>query len=151
MRAGAESAVEALLRSDKKRSALLAEEARLEAQLDEQARAEEAGYPDAASAAQAEAAAAATAAALVAVYDELEAEGAEAAEGRARALLAGLGFDAAKQDGPTTQLSGGWRMRLALARGLFLKPSLLMLDEPTNHLDLDAVIWLQDHLASQLA
>ena len=99
--------MEALLASDKRRAALLAEEARLEAELEAQADADEA--------------ATATATALVAVYDELELLGSEAAEGRARALLAGLGFDTAKQDGPTLQLSGGWRMRLALARGLFLK------------------------------
>ena len=114
VRAGAESAVDALLASDKRRGALLAEEARLEAELEEQAAVEEGGGMAAAT----DEAAAATAAALVAVYDELELLGSEAAEGRARALLAGLGFDAGKQDGPTSQLSGGWRMRLALARGL---------------------------------
>ena len=155
VRATAETAVQALLRSDAKRAALLEEEARLEAQLDaaeKQAAAdgegEGGGEADEAARAAAEAAAVAAATALVAVYDELEAHGSDAAEARARALLSGLGFDAAKQDAPTTQLSGGWRMRLALARGLFLRPQLLLLDEPTNHLDLDAVIWLQSHLAA---
>ena len=105
--------------SDKRRGALLAEEARLEAELEEQAAAEEGGGTTTAS----DEAATATAAALVAVYDELELLGSEAAEGRARALLAGLGFDAGKQDGPTSQLSGGWRMRLALVCYLVITPS----------------------------
>eukprot|EP00953_Heterococcus_sp_UTEX-ZZ885_P025224 13718-Heterococcus_DN1.PRE.4 len=47
---------------------------------------------------------------------------------------------------PTKHFSGGWRMRISLARALFMEPTLLMLDEPTNHLDLNAVIWLDDYL-----
>ena len=47
---------------------------------------------------------------------------------------------------PTKYFSGGWRMRISLARALFIEPTLLMLDEPTNHLDLNAVIWLDDYL-----
>lgn len=80
------------------------------------------------------------------VYDELEAIGADSAEPRARRILAGLGFNRAMQNRATKNFSGGWRMRVSLARALFLEPTLLLLDEPTNHLDLNAVIWLDNYL-----
>lgn len=80
------------------------------------------------------------------VYEELIAIGAAAAEPRARRILAGLGFTREMMNRATQALSGGWRMRVSLARALFLEPTLLMLDEPTNHLDLNAVIWLDNYL-----
>lgn len=63
-------------------------------------------------------------------------------------LLRGLGFDSAGLAKKTKAMSGGWRMRVALAEALFVRPTLLMLDEPTNHLDLGSVVWLEEYLAS---
>ena len=83
------------------------------------------------------------------IGDELEQRGAYAAEADARRILTGLGFDETKQNKPLSQLSGGWRMRAALAVALFLRPGLLLLDEPTNHLDLPATIWLASYLNSR--
>ncbi|XP_077986284.1 ATP-binding cassette sub-family F member 1-like [Glandiceps talaboti] len=80
------------------------------------------------------------------VYEELDAIGAASAEARARRILAGLQFTTEMQSRPTKHFSGGWRMRVSLARALFMEPTLLLLDEPTNHLDLNAVIWLDNYL-----
>ncbi|XP_057669894.1 ATP-binding cassette sub-family F member 1 [Diorhabda carinulata] len=80
------------------------------------------------------------------VYNELKAIGADSAEPKARRILAGLGFDKEMQDRATKNFSGGWRMRVSLARALYIEPTLLLLDEPTNHLDLNAVIWLDNYL-----
>ncbi|KAA8586079.1 hypothetical protein FQN60_007648 [Etheostoma spectabile] len=65
---------------------------------------------------------------------------------KARRILAGLSFTPEMQNRATKRFSGGWRMRVSLARALFMEPTLLMLDEPTNHLDLNAVIWLNNYL-----
>ncbi|XP_034380634.1 ATP-binding cassette sub-family F member 1 isoform X2 [Arvicanthis niloticus] len=119
-------AVQAVLRADTKRLRLLEEERRLQGQLEQ-------GDDTAAEK-------------LEKVYEELRATGAAAAEAKARRILAGLGFDPEMQNRPTQKFSGGWRMRVSLARALFMEPTLLMLDEPTNHLDLNAVIWLNNYL-----
>jgi ATP-binding cassette subfamily F protein 3 len=80
------------------------------------------------------------------IEDRLDMIGARAAPARAARILAGLGLDAAMQAQPLSELSGGWRMRVALAAVLFAEPDLMLLDEPTNHLDLEAALWLESYL-----
>ena len=76
-------------------------------------------------------------------YMELHDAGAHDAPARAQALILGLGFKTTELDKPVNSFSGGWRMRLQLARALMCPSDLLLLDEPTNHLDLDALVWLE--------
>lgn len=76
-------------------------------------------------------------------YMALHDAGAHDAASRAQALILGLGFSVAELDRPVNSFSGGWRMRLQLARALMCPSDLLLLDEPTNHLDLDALVWLE--------
>ena len=76
-------------------------------------------------------------------YTHLNDVGAHDAQARAQSLILGLGFKTSELDKPVNSFSGGWRMRLQLARALMCPSDLLLLDEPTNHLDLDALVWLE--------
>uniref|UniRef100_K3WZQ2 ABC transporter domain-containing protein n=1 Tax=Globisporangium ultimum (strain ATCC 200006 / CBS 805.95 / DAOM BR144) TaxID=431595 RepID=K3WZQ2_GLOUD len=120
-------AVDAVLKADAERWALLEEEKKLLAELETK---QDATLDDR----------------LNEVYEQLSTMNASAAEARARRILHGLGFDPDMQEKATRDFSGGWRMRISLAKALYVEPTLLMLDEPTNHLDLNAVIWLDDYL-----
>ncbi|CAK9191017.1 unnamed protein product [Sphagnum troendelagicum] len=80
------------------------------------------------------------------IYERLESMDSATAEMRAAQILHGLGFTKKMQGKKTRDFSGGWRMRIALARALFMNPTILLLDEPTNHLDLEACVWLEETL-----
>jgi ATPase subunit of ABC transporter with duplicated ATPase domains len=87
---------------------------------------------------------------IIARYGEVQGRFEEldgyALDGRAREALAGLGFDQDMMDGDVGALSGGWKMRVALARILLMRPDVMLLDEPSNHLDLESLIWLEQFL-----
>ncbi|XP_071874256.1 ATP-binding cassette sub-family F member 3 isoform X1 [Bombus fervidus] len=85
---------------------------------------------------------------LAKVYEAMQLAEVDKAPARASAILSGLGFSVERQSWPTKAFSGGWRMRLALARALFSRPDLLLLDEPTNMLDIKAILWLEKYLQS---
>jgi ATPase subunit of ABC transporter with duplicated ATPase domains len=83
------------------------------------------------------------------VQEEYAHLGGYALEGQAREVLHGLGFDDERIDGDVGALSGGWKMRVAMARVLLGRPDVLLMDEPTNHLDIESIIWLEEFLKSQ--
>jgi ATP-binding cassette subfamily F protein 2 len=83
---------------------------------------------------------------LMDIYERLDEIGADKAMTKAAYILSGLGFNKEMQNKKCKDFSGGWRMRISLARALYVKPHLLLLDEPTNHLDLDACVWLEEEL-----
>ncbi|BAT58485.1 putative ABC transporter ATP-binding protein YheS [Variibacter gotjawalensis] len=80
------------------------------------------------------------------VQGRFEELGGYALEGRAREVLSGLGFSQEMMDGDVGKLSGGWKMRVALARILLMQPDVMLLDEPSNHLDIESLIWLESFL-----
>jgi ATP-binding cassette subfamily F protein 3 len=83
---------------------------------------------------------------LEAVHERLNQIDANKAESKAIKILTGLGFSQADLIFPSKNFSGGWRMRIAIARVIFCEPDILMLDEPTNHLDINALAWLEDYI-----
>ena len=89
---------------------------------------------------------------LLARFGEVQAEyehlGGYALESQAREVLHGLGFDDEQIDGDVGALSGGWKMRVAMARALLGKPDVLLMDEPTNHLDIESILWLEAFITS---
>ncbi|UJW85740.1 ABC-F family ATP-binding cassette domain-containing protein [Devosia sp. SL43] len=117
--AGNETVLEVVMAADKERTALMAE-------------AETATDPDR----------------IGEIYMRLADIDAHTAEARASSILKGLGFEQDRQNAPTHELSGGWRMRVSLAGVLFSQPDLLLLDEPTNYLDLEGTLWLEKYLAT---
>src|SRR5438128_697135 len=82
------------------------------------------------------------------VQEEYEHMGGYALESQAREVLHGLGFDEERIDGDVGALSGGWKMRVEMARVLLGRPDVLLMDEPTNHLDIESIVWLEDFLKS---
>ncbi len=86
--------------------------------------------------------------ALAEAYASLQAMDGYRARARAAAIMHGLGFKAPDHQRAVSEFSGGWRVRLSMARALCSRSDLLLLDEPTNHLDLDAIVWLEEWLAA---
>ncbi|XP_012282805.1 ATP-binding cassette sub-family F member 3 [Orussus abietinus] len=124
------SALESVLACDHERSALLSREAELQSAIEKETASDSAGEE------------------LARIYEAMRLAEVDKAPARASEILSGLGFAVERQSWPTKSFSGGWRMRLALARALFSKPDLLLLDEPTNMLDIKAILWLEKYLQS---
>src|SRR5215813_11476427 len=82
------------------------------------------------------------------VQEEYDHLGGYALESQAREVLLGLGFDNERIDGDVGELSGGWKMRVAMARVLLGRPDVLLMDEPTNHLDIESIVWLEEFIKS---
>uniref|UniRef100_A0A0A9XY47 Putative ABC transporter ATP-binding protein C16H5.08c n=1 Tax=Lygus hesperus TaxID=30085 RepID=A0A0A9XY47_LYGHE len=85
---------------------------------------------------------------MMQIYEDLDKLESRSPEVYGSMLLRGLGFDAKMMGKATKDMSGGWRMRIALAKVLYIEPTLLLLDEPTNHLDLETCVWLENHLST---
>jgi ATPase subunit of ABC transporter with duplicated ATPase domains len=85
------------------------------------------------------------------VQGEYQQMGGYEIEARAREILHGLGFEDSRVDGDVAQLSGGWKMRVSMAKVLLGNPDVLLLDEPTNHLDIESIIWLQEYIKNTKA
>lgn len=85
---------------------------------------------------------------MVKISTRLQEINADEAETKAISIVRGLGFSTEDLNKQTRHFSGGWRMRISLAKALFIQPDILLLDEPTNHLDMNAVMWLEDYLNS---
>ncbi len=83
---------------------------------------------------------------MVQIGNRLQVIGVDESVIKAKKILKGLGFSEKDLYKPTNQFSGGWRMRISLAKALFVQPDVLLLDEPTNHIDMNAVMWLEDYL-----
>jgi ATP-binding cassette, subfamily F, member 1 len=132
------AAVDAVLAADTRRSTLLAREKKIMELLDSRADEEEEDEDDIDGDKMLRE--------LDTIANDLDSIDAASAEPRARSILSGLGFTTEMQARATQKFSGGWRMRISLARALFMNPTMLMLDEPTNHLDLNAVLWLDHYL-----
>lgn len=125
------SALDSVLECDQERNSLLSQEMKLHAAIEKE-NGSQAGE--------------ALGEELTRVYEAMQLAEIDKAPARASAILSGLGFSVERQSWPTKAFSGGWRMRLALARALFSKPDLLLLDEPTNMLDIKAIFWLEKYL-----